>query len=259
MRKHTHILLFNPKPRFSIEKFLFSTSKSLHGSIHWHYSTIVYFSEEKNVENGAHFKSVLGRQDFPRHLVLIPANETELPLLKQQPRSWNSVQGTSFYPTSHPSFSGGPSVTVCKVLTFFEKKSVPYDHLTTWASHWMCVSDNVNNGAMVDITALSVSIKAPWYWRSEYHLAIIIIRLVDGLLKTFLINLLSKTCQSAWPPSWKKNSEQVKCSRSYWRHVDLIRNIFPFLPQLKSKTQGLVKSCSGLGVFFYLWVVNLFF
>ena len=57
----------------------------------------------------------------------------------------------------------------------------------------------------------------------------------------------------------KKNSEQVKCSRSYWRHVDLIRNIFPFLPQLKSKTQGLVKSCSGLGVFFYLRIVNLFF
>ena len=30
-----------------------------------------------------HFKSVLSRHDFPRHLVLIPGNERELPLLKQ--------------------------------------------------------------------------------------------------------------------------------------------------------------------------------
>ena len=53
----------------------------------------------------------------------------------------------------------------------------------------MCVTDNVNNGAMVDITVLSVSIKAPWYWRSEYYLAIIIIRLVDGLPKNFFDQL----------------------------------------------------------------------
>ena len=167
----------------------------------------IFFWRKQIAKNGAHFKSVLGRQDFPRHLVLIPANETELPLLKQQPRSWNSVQGTPIQLLSNFTSIFLP-LTVCKVLTFFEKKNVPYDHLTTWASHWMCVTDNVNNGAMVDITVLSVSIKAPWHWRSEYYLAIIIIRLVDGLLKTFLINLLSKTCQSAWPPSWKKTQSK---------------------------------------------------
>ena len=33
---------------------------------------------------GTHLKSGPGRHDFPRHLVLIPANERELPLLKRE-------------------------------------------------------------------------------------------------------------------------------------------------------------------------------
>ena len=111
-----------------------------------------------------------GRHDFPRHLVLIPANERELPLLTQ-PYSWNSNQRWNFQLHFHHLASVAFSIaTIGGVCKYCEKKNVPYEHLTTWASRWMCASDNVNNGVMVDTTLLSLSIKEPWSWRSEIYL-----------------------------------------------------------------------------------------
>ena len=80
----------------------------------------------------------LGRHDFPRHLVLIPANERELPLLRQ-PHSWNSNQRWNFQLHFHHLAS-----VAFSIKHKFRQWQIFYkEKCSIWALDYMGVSLNV--------------------------------------------------------------------------------------------------------------------